>query len=314
MASQRSVRSRDDGVDRAIGSLAGRQHGVVARRQLRELGIGVDRIEGRRRRAQLHLLYRGVYAVGHRTLTAEGRWMAAVLASGPDAVLSHRSAAHLWGLLPRSGSAPEVTRRTASRPRPGIRAHRSILPADEVEEVERIPVTSVSRTLLDLAAILSVPRLEQAMNEAEIRRLYGCLSLLDLLDRYPGRRGVATLRGLLREEAATVGIAKQELEARFAALVETHGLPRPRRNADLAVRGRFFEVDCLWRERRLIVELDGRAVHGTRRAFESDRERDRLLVADGWRVIRVTWRQMKIEGPAIARLLAELLSPPIPRA
>jgi hypothetical protein len=189
-----------------------------------------------------------------------------------------------------------------------MKMHRGELPADEIEAVDGIPVTSVSRTLLDLATLLDRRRLEQALNEAEVRGLTSRLSLPDLLMRYPRRRGSAVLRDLLGDDDALSGVTKYELEARFANFVETHGLPRPRRNADLAVRGRFFEVDCLWPAQHLIVELDGRAVHGTRQAFEADRERDRLLLADGWRVTRVTWRQLRDDAPAVAADLKAMLA------
>jgi hypothetical protein len=201
-----------------------------------------------------------------------------------------------------------ITRPRKFRSIQGIVGHRSPLLADEVEVVGGIPVTSVSRTLLDLGSVLSRQQLEQALNEAELRRLTSRLSLPALFDRYPRRRGTATLRQLLDEGRASSGITKKELEARFATFVETHGLPRPRRNADLAVRDRFFEVDCLWPAQRLIVELDGRAVHGTSQAFEADRERDRLLLADGWRVTRVIWRQLRDDGPAVAADLKAMLA------
>lgn len=232
--------------------------------------------------------------------------MAAVLACGPKAVLSHRSAGQLWGLVPRTGSIPEVTRRVSSRVRTGLVAHRSQLPADEVEVVDGIPVTSVSRTLLDLAAVLSRTHLERALNEVEVRQLTSPLSVPDLLRRHPGRRGAAALREVLGEGA--YGITRLELERRFSALVDTYRLPRPRRNAQVAVRGRFFEVDCLWQRQRVVVELDGRAVHGTRRAFETDRERDRILIAEGWLPMRVTWRQLQDEPEVIVSDLRRLLA------
>jgi very-short-patch-repair endonuclease len=175
-----------------------------------------------------------------------------------------------------------------------------VLPADERTVVDGIPVTSVPRTVLDLAAVLPKQRLERALNEVEVQGLTDRLSIPDLLARYPRRRGSAVLRSLLGEGAAARGVTKNDFEERFAALVDSHGLPKPRFNADLAIRGRFFSVDCLWANERLIVELDGGAVHGTPRAFESDRERDRLLLADGWRVMRVTWRQLRDQGAAIA--------------
>jgi hypothetical protein len=294
-------------VDGPIGELAEAQHGVVGRQQLRDLGFAASSIDSRLRRGALLPVHRGVYGVGHTAMSREGRWMAAVLASGSAAVLSHRSAGQLWRIV-SGGGAPEVTRPTASRANPRIRMHRSQLLIDEIEEVEGIPVTSVSRTLLDLGALLSRQRLESALNEAEVRRLTSRISLPELLRRYPRRHGSAVLRSLLGEAAESRGITKRELEARFAAFVATHDLPRPRRNADVAVRGRFFNVDCLWAERRLIVELDGRAVHATRRAFEADRERDRVLSAEGWRVARVTWRQLRDEPGAVAADLRRLLA------
>lgn len=192
--------------------------------------------------------------------------------------------------------------------RPGILAHRSPLPMDEVEEVDGIPVTSVSRTLFDLAAVVGRRELEQALNEAEVRRLTSKVSLPALLERYPRRRGAADLRALLRDADAAKGVTRSELEERFAALIETHGIPKPRRNADVAVCGRFFKADCLWRGQRVIVELDGRAVHGTAHAFEADRKRDRLLAGEGWKVIHLTWLQLRDEAPEIAADLRRTLS------
>jgi hypothetical protein len=179
------------------------------------------------------------------------------------------------------------------------------MPSDEVEVLGGIPVTSVSRTLFDLATVLSRGQLEQALNEAEVRQLTSRVSVPDLLRRHPRRRGAAALRAVLDE--GPLGITRLELERRFAALVATHSLPRPRRNAHIAVRGRFYEVDCLWQSQRVVVELDGRAVHGTRRAFETDRERDRILLAEGWLPMRVTWRQLQDEPETIVGDLRHLL-------
>jgi very-short-patch-repair endonuclease len=117
---------------------------------------------------------------------------------------------------------------------------------------------------------------------------------------------------MLRAKDHTRGITKKELERRFKLLLNASDLPKPRHNADLAVGGQFFEVDCLWAEQRLIVELDGRAVHGTEMAFEGDRRRDRLLVADGWRVARVTWRQLRDEPSAVVADLRLMLARPSP--
>ncbi len=179
---------------------------------------------------------------------------------------------------------------------------------DEVKEIDSIPVTSVTRTLFDLSGVLDRVGLERAMNEAEVRGLTDPLSLADLLERYPRRRGAATLREIAKAETVADGVTRNELEQAFAAVIETSSLPRPRFNADLALSGRFISVDCLWEEQRLIVELDGRAVHGTRLAFEADRERDRLLMVEGWRVMRVTWAQLRDDRAAIASDLRRLLA------
>jgi very-short-patch-repair endonuclease len=167
-------------------------------------------------------------------------------------------------------------------------------------------VTSVARTQLDLAGLLSKRGLERAMHEAEVKRLTDRLSLPDLLERYPRRRGVANLRALLGAKTPA-GITQTELEERFVEFLDAYGLPRPRLNATLPVRGRLLRPDCMWPEQRLLVELDGRKVHGTDRAFESDRQRDRVLLVEGWRSTHVTWRQLRDEPAAIAADLCELL-------
>lgn len=293
--------------DRLIAELAERQHGVVGRWQLIELGVRRGAIEGRLARGQLHRMHQGVYSVGHRIVSREGRWMAAVLSGGPAAVLSHRSAGQLWQIVPLSEIWPELTRPTAFRPRAGIRGHHSPLPLDEVTTIAGIAVTSVSRTLLDLAVVLTKRQLEQALNETEVLRLTDKLSLSDLLERYPRRRGSAVLRALLRDRTTGRGVTRSELERRFLAVLARTDLSRPRLNAHVSAQGRFFEVDCLWAEQRLIVELDGRESHGTDLAFEKDRERDRLLLVEGWRVTRVTWRQLRDDAPAVIADLRDLL-------
>jgi very-short-patch-repair endonuclease len=233
--------------------------------------------------------------------------MAAVMACGGEAVLSHRTAGQLQGILPLGNGLPEVTRPMGWRSQPGIVQHRSMLSADETEVVSGMPATGISRTLLDLSAVLSRERLEGAMNEAEVLGLTDRVSLHVLLARYPRRRGTATLRAILDDAQRARGVTRRELERRFAVALASTDFPRPHRNADVAVAGRFFEVDCLWRAQRLIVELDGGFVHGTWRASERDRERDRLLIADGWRVVRITWRQLRDDAPAVVADLRRLL-------
>jgi hypothetical protein len=296
-------------MDQAMGDLAGRQHGVVSRRQLMALGFSRHGIDGRVERGLLRIIYPGVYALGHRAVPVEARWTAAVLACGDGAVLSHRSAGQLWGLLSRSPHLPEVTRPRSNRPRRGLIVHRASLPRDEVVEVDGIPVTSPFRTIFDLASMLpTFRRLERAMNEAEVRQLRDRVSLPQLLERYPRRRGARWVRELLtvREPG---GITRNDFEERFVAFLDEHGLPRPRLNATLALRGQFFEPDCMWQRERLIVELDGRATHGTHEAVADDRQRDRILLAEGWRWARVTWRQLRDEPAAIAADLRDALYP-----
>jgi very-short-patch-repair endonuclease len=300
-------------LDRRLAGLAGRQHGIVARPQLEALGFGEKMIRTRISHGALHPLHRGVYAVGHLATTAESRWMAAALALGPRAALSHRSAAQLWGLLPRGRIAPEVTAPGAKRIRKGIVSHRGSLPPDEITAVLGIPVTTAPRTILDLAATRPEREVERAWNEMEARRLTDPLSVPDLLARHPGRPGAAVL-ARLSGGAALLGRTRGELEERFLALLDARHVPRPRLNADLFLRDRFIEIDCLWERERVAVELDGAAVHGTDRAFHRDRERDRILVAEGYQTLRVTWRHLE-EAPAelASDLRRILVSGPGPR-
>jgi very-short-patch-repair endonuclease len=306
METKRSTR-RGGGGDQGLALLAEGQHGVVARWQLIELGLTDAQIKGRIGRGRLHIVHRGVYAVGHRLLSQRGRWMAAVLFGGPEAVLSHRSAAELWGIASPRNRAIDVTRRRGWRASPGIAVHRNSISADEIEAVAGIPCTCAPRTSLDLAGSTSLDELERAINQIEVRCLTHSLSIYDLLERYPRRRGTPMLRALLDDRVEARGITRSRLEERFAALLARSDLPRPQLNASLAMRGRFFEIDCLWRKQRVIVELDGMQAHGTDLAFEKDRERDRLLIADGWRVARITWRQLRDDAPSVLSDLRRML-------
>ncbi|HSD79418.1 MAG TPA: type IV toxin-antitoxin system AbiEi family antitoxin domain-containing protein [Solirubrobacteraceae bacterium] len=295
-------------VDAAIAALAGRQHGVVARAQLADLGLRRRAIGHRLDCGRLHPVHRGVYAVGHRALSRESAWMAAVLAGGPGAVLSHRSAAALWGVRDTSRTRAEVVVPRARRSRARLEFHLVVLPPDEVTVWRGIPVTTPPRTLLDLAAVVPRRQLARAVDEAEVRRLTDRLSLADLVARYPGRRGVGALRRLLDEGRVGLTITRSELEERFLAFLAGAGLPRPAVNVPLQLAGAWVEADCVWHRARLVVELAGYAAHGTRSAFERDRARDRMLQAAGWRVVRITWRQLRDEPRAIAAELRVLLS------
>jgi very-short-patch-repair endonuclease len=294
--------------DLSIGRLADRQHGVVSRRQLLAAGLSRQAIGHRVQAGRLRCLYRGVYAVGHRALSPEARWLAAVFAAGTSAVLSHRSAAALWGIRQSSSATVEITVPSSRRSRSGIRFHVAKLQTDEATSFGAIRVTSVPRTLLDLATVLDRRSVERAIDQAEILRLTDPLSLPDLLARYPCRRGAAAIRAILAEGEVGMTLTRSELEERFLRFLDDRRLPRPELNVPVAVRGGHVEVDCLWRRERVIVELDGRAVHGTVRAFERDRARDRALNDAGWRVVRVTWRQLAQEAKALEADITALLS------
>ncbi|MFN8159769.1 MAG: DUF559 domain-containing protein [Solirubrobacterales bacterium] len=288
----------------------GRQHGVVDGEQLRRIGLGRGAIEAMLDRGRLHSVHRGVYAVGHTSLSVEGRWMAAVLATGRGAVLSHSSAATLWRVLARPQAVIDVTAR-GQRKVPGVTVHRRRLLPDEVTVCAAIPVTSPARTLFDLAAVVSPVRVERAVNEAEVLRLADALSLDELVMRYRGRRGVAVIRSILAEGRIGLEATRSELEARFLGFAERFDLPRPATNAQVSAGGRRFECDCVWREHGLVVELDGRQFHDTPMAYERDRLRDRWLSGAGWTVVRVTWRQLHDEPAALAADLRRLLARPL---
>ena len=295
---------RSRGADAAIAELASRQHGRVARWQLLALGLRSGAIDRRIAAERLHPEHRGVYAVGHRSRTREGRWMAAVLACGPCAVLSHRPAAAHWRLREAAHGPVHVTVPPGRHSRRGIVVHHSRLRADEITVHDEIPVTTVPRTILDIAASGDRREVERALNESEFLRLTDPLSLRDLHDRHRGHRGVRTVRQVLEAVVLGIHVTRSELEEVFLALVARYGLPRPLTNVVLEVG---FEVDCAWPEQRLVVELDGHASHATRAGFERDRERDRVLQAAGWRVVRIMWRQLREDPERVARDLARLL-------
>ena len=235
---------------------------------------------------------------------------AALLAAGPGAALSYRSAAEFWGLRQSSRGRTEVSVPRNRRSTPRLQVHVVEMQHDEVQDEGGIRVTTPARTLFDLAAVGSYDQLAHAFNEAEYRRLSSPTSLGALLARYPKRRGTANLRRVLENHQRNgVTRTRSELERAFLSLLDAHGLPRPRTN-HLTDHG---ELDATWPEERLVVEVDGWAGHGTRRAFEKDRARDRELVVAGWRVIRLTWRQLDEDGETIARQLSALLGATPPR-
>ncbi len=236
--------------------------------------------------------------------------MAAVLASGPEALLSHRPAAALWGLRGYSGGAVHVTVPHKSTSTKRIRRHVSLVPPDERAVEEGIPVTSVHRTIFDLAATEDLDAVVAMIKEAEYLRRYDHLSLPDLLDRYPAKRGSRNLRSALqRLKEEPSGRKRSKLEERFAPFLRRHHLSLPRFNDWILLGAKRFQADCHWPNHRLIVELDGWDGHSTRSAFQDDRARDRALKVAGYTVIHLTWSQLDAEPTQIAADLSALLNP-----
>jgi hypothetical protein len=282
------------------------QHGVVARWQLLRRGLTPKQVRHLVDSRHLLPLYRGVYAIGHRKITREGRWMAAVLACGRGAVLSHRSAAEAHDLFWPRDIEVEVSRPRTFRPQDGLNCHRAVLRADEVGEVSGIPVTSLFRTVLDLAATRPTREVELALHELQRREATDALSFDALLGRHPGHRGAAVVR-TLRASKRPLSIPRNVFEEAFVAFIDEYGLPRPEINAPLALNERFYEIDALWRPQRLAAELDGRETHDTDDAYETDRERDRALLVASYRTTRITWRALRDKRPALAAELRTLL-------
>lgn len=269
--------------DRLIAGIAGNQHGVLSSAQLRAAGLGDNAISKRAKAGRLHRLHRGVYAVGHTRLTFEGKCLAAALACGEDAVVSHRSAAALWGLLsPARGSIDVTVPGDGGREkRSGIGIHRSTaLSAGHTTRRRGIPLTTPKRTLRDLHRTIPKPAYRRVVRRA-----------LDL--------HLIAAEDLQREEELT----RSELERLFLGLCRRHRLPPPE------VNGRVdrFEVDFLWREQRLIAETDGYRHHGHRAAFEADRARDLRLQSLGFRVLRFTYRQVTDAPGNVATSLRAVL-------
>jgi very-short-patch-repair endonuclease len=287
--------SREDLGDRAIAELARRQHGVVGRAQLKALGLGDDAIDWRVRRRRLHRVHRGVYVVGYPHLTRNGAFLAAVLACGEGAALSHFSAAVLWGLLASEGRI-HVTA-PGGRTRPGLVVHRGELDENEIGRRAGIVVTRPARTLIDLADVAPRRTLERALDEAEYLRL----DCTGLAPRH-GRRGSGVLSSVLAVHASGSTRTRSHLEELFLALCDQHGLPRPEVNVHIE----GYECDFVWRDQRLIVETDGGAAHDTRRAKRRDPVRDADLMIAGWRVWRLSYEQLFREPETVAQQLVAL--------
>jgi very-short-patch-repair endonuclease len=304
---------RTGSVGHAIAALAERQHGVVARRQLRELGLGESAIDGRIKAGYLLPLFRGTFAVGHRAIDRKGRMHAAILACPDGTAISHGSAAELTELWKKQLPHVEVVPPNWSgRKIDGIRWHRVRLPLpDEFEIRSGIPCTTVSRTIVDMAGRASWVSLRRLVEQAAILRQLD-VDQIDLVLSRGRRRGAPCLRTILapwrggKEPAPKL---RSRLEARLLPRLVEEGLPHPECNVRLKIDGHVLEIDLLWEEQRLAIETDGEETHGTRAAFQRDRWRDQHLVAAGYRTARITWRQVADEPSAVVNRIARMLKP-----
>lgn len=281
-------------LNQIVARLAIEQHGVVTRRQLMSNGASEGGVTRLMEQGWLRPLYRGVYLVG-AVAPPLAEELAACLACGPSAALSHRSAGILWRILPEQARPDrmEVSVRRGQRTRPGIRVYRSSsLGDDEITVRQGIPATTVPRTLLDLGRLLSPARMERAVAEAMALRLTDYSEMAKLIERHPRSRGVRRLRAVVGRDPK---LTRSTAEKRFLRLVRAAGLDEPRTNFRVA----GHEVDFFWPQRRLVVEVDGRAYHASPRSFDRDRRRDAELMGVGIRVMRVTWRQLTEEPEAL---------------
>jgi very-short-patch-repair endonuclease len=298
-----------------LWKLAAAQHGVVSRKQMRALGMSDDVIDHAIGLGRLHRVFRGAYAVGHPHRSERSRLMAAALACGKGAVISHRSAAALLGLIDDGPVVIDVIApRSRGRKIDGIRLHRVRPPRlEETGTFDGIPCTSPARTLVDLAGVVGERTLRSAFERAATRR-----RMLDIpaIERSidPRRRGMKVLGKLIDEwrgAAALLdkrGKLKSPLEAKVLPLIVQRDLPPPLFNAPVEIANGRIEVDFLWPEQRFALEADSRDFHGTHVAFERDRWRDRELMRAGYSVLRVTSREAEREAEAVADTVAARLS------
>jgi very-short-patch-repair endonuclease len=286
-----------------VAELAERQHGVIAGRQLVELGRSQAAIWREARAGRLHRLHHDVYAVGHRAVSRHGEALAAVLAAGKGAVLSHRSAAWLWGLTRRWQNVVEVTAVSPRRHRDALRLHSaSRLRADDRDSYEGVPVTAVPRTMLDFAAV-DPNYLRLALDNAQRLGILDLVAMDELLGRCKGFRGVGRLRSALVVFRSGV-FTRSGLERRFLSLVRASGLPEPKTN--LFIEG--YELDAFWPAERFAVELDTYRYHGGHISFEADRIRQEDLKLAGIEMVRITDARLSREPEVVMRRLAQHLT------
>lgn len=288
--------------DRRIWALVKQQHGVIAYRQLRELGLGRSSIRWRVSSGRLHPIRRGVYAVGRPEVSPYGRWMAALLACGPGSVLSHGSAAALWGFGGEPHDLIEVSLPQGMRCRqPGIRAHRrAALRPTEVTEYERVPVTAPIRTLIDQATRLPPARLERAVNEADKLERVRADVLYAALDHHRGEPGVGRLRELL--DPVHFRLSDSELERAMRPVAKRAGLPIPETKAWV----NEYEVDFFWPNLGIVVEADGLRYHCTASQQRRGLERDQAHIAAGLWPLRFSHWQIAREPAYVRKVLRKV--------
>jgi Transcriptional regulator, AbiEi antitoxin len=293
---------RAEGRHRPLAELAARQHGVVSAGQLRELGYSRDQISDAAATGRLQRLQRGVFAVGHRGLAWEGHCLATVLASAP-ALASHASAGRVWGLLRYEPATIDITASSGRRHKPHTRIHRAELTASDEAACAGIPVTSVARTVLDLAATIRPDRLEKVLERAEELRIFDLAAVDELLPRATRHRGSPALREALAAHRDAPAFVRSGLERRFLALVDAAGLPPPSMNFNVG----GFELDAFWLPERFAVELDVYETHGGRAAFERDRLRHEELKLIGVEMVRITGLRLDREPDRVMGRIGVLL-------
>jgi predicted transcriptional regulator of viral defense system len=304
-------------VEAAIAELANAQHAVFGLDQLAELGLSPRAVQKRAVAGRLHRIHQTVYSlVPKKLLTREGLYMAAVLACGPGAALSHRSAAALHGLRSWGHTSIEVTvPRPSTRTHSGVAVHRSrTLTEADTTVVNNIPVTTIARTLFDLAELVDQRQLERAFDQAEIVEGLDLNKINDQLARNPTRPGAKRVRHVLENHYIGSTPTENDFEEALLALTRALGLPDPEVQfwIDPGDGEPPIKADFAWPDRRIVVETDGRRTHGTKQAFEADRRRDQRLIAAGWTVIRTTWRQLKQRPHELRPVLLRLLGPASP--
>ncbi len=301
------------GVDRALAAQAASQHGVLSLGQLESLGISASGVRNRAASGRLHRVHHAVYSLAPPSLlTLDGRYMAAALACGPDAVISYRSAAALLELRRTERSNIDVTIPGRSpRKHAGIDLHRSTtLRPEDTTQIRSIPVTTIARTMLDLSQVVDRRGVERACNQAEINDALDLDAMLDQIDHNSARAASRRLRAALNDHYLGATPTWSELEERFLRMCRVNHLPQPEVNVWIDPGDddpAMVRADFVWREHRLVVETDGHRTHRTHLAFEHDRRRDQRLIVAGWTVIRTTWIQVTRRPEQVAATIASLI-------